>query len=198
MSAVIIYDTGSEALSCNQDTKPIVTNTKKERKKLAISTINNVQNGLMQLCKLKLKNNQNIEAIMLPRMKLQLQPQNIPNQWQDLEGEWANQDTYGVTAQILLGANQATSFPQAVRDTTEALLQVNQARLMRSEITGKYIIFRHSNPSTSTEVSNQLKARGFESPKFKCKSSPTRVSTITRNIGSFHYQKTLINQNHQW
>ena len=62
--------------------------------------------------------NQNIEAIMLPRMKLQLQPQNIPNQWQNLEGEWANQDTNGVTAQILLGANQATSFLQAVRDTT--------------------------------------------------------------------------------
>ena len=96
----------------------MVTNTKKERKKLAISTINNVQNGLMQLCKLKLKNNQKIEAIMLPRMKLQLQPQNIPNQWQELEGEWANQDTCGVTAQILLGANQATSFPQGVRDAT--------------------------------------------------------------------------------
>ena len=101
MSAVIIYDTGLEASFCKQDTKPIVINTKKERKKLAVSTINNVQNGLMQLCKLKLRNDQNIEAIMLLSMKLQLQPQNIPNQWQDLEGEWANQDTVGVTAQIL-------------------------------------------------------------------------------------------------
>ena len=75
MSAVIIYDTGSEFLFCNQDTKPMATNTKQERKKLAIGTINNVQKGLMQFCKLKLKNNQNIETIMLPRMKLQLQPQ---------------------------------------------------------------------------------------------------------------------------
>ena len=63
-------------------------------------------------------------------MKLQLQPQNIPNQWQNLEGNRANQDTRGVTAQILLVANQATSFLQAVRDTTGALLQVNQARLI--------------------------------------------------------------------
>ena len=141
MSAVIIYYTGSEFSFCNQDTKPLATNTKKERRNLAISTINNVQNGLMQLCKLRLKNDQNIETIMLPRMKLQLQPQNIPSQWQNLEGEWANQDTEGVTAQILLGANQATSFPQVVRDTPGALLQVNQARLLRSEITGKYIIF---------------------------------------------------------
>ena len=82
----------------------------------------------MQLCKLRLKNYQNIETIMLPRMKLQLQPQNIPSQWQNLEDEWANQDTKDVTAQILLGANQAKSFPQAVRDAIRALFQVNQAR----------------------------------------------------------------------
>ena len=121
---------------------------------------------------------------MLPRMKLQLQPQNIPSQWQNLEGEWANQDTKGVTAQILLGANQATSFLQAVRDTTGALLQVNQARLMRSEITGKYIIFGYSNQSRSTEnknlgtgitqacgpeISNPLAPWRFECPKFRCK-----------------------------
>ena len=122
MSAVIIYDTGSEFSFCNQDTKPMASNIKKERRNLAISTINDVQSGSMQLCKLKLENDQDIEAIMFPSMKLQLQPQNIPNQWQNLEGEWANQNTKGVTAQILLGANQATSFPQVVRDTSGALL----------------------------------------------------------------------------
>ena len=44
-------------------------------------------------------------------------------------------------AQILLGADQATLFPHAVKDQTGSLLQVNQARLIKSEITGKYIIF---------------------------------------------------------
>ena len=53
MSAVIIYDTGSEVSLCNYETKPIVTSVKKERKKIMISTINSVQNGLMQVCKLK-------------------------------------------------------------------------------------------------------------------------------------------------
>ena len=33
-----------------------------------------------------------------------------------------------------------TLFPHAVKDWTGALLQVNQARLMQSEITGRYII----------------------------------------------------------
>ena len=136
MSAVIIYDTGSEISLCNYETEPIVTSAKEERKKIAISTINSVQTRLIQVCKLNLKNDQTIEAIMIPNMKLQLQPQNIPNHWQGLEGTWANQDTYGVTAQILLGADQATCFPHAVKDSTGELLRVDQARLMQSEITG--------------------------------------------------------------
>ena len=75
-------------------------------------------------------------------MKFQLQPQTICSYWHDIEGIWANQDTNGVTAQILLGADQATCFPHVVKDSTGALLQVDQARLMQSEITGRYIIFR--------------------------------------------------------
>ena len=62
-----------------------------------------------------------MEAIMIPNMKLRLQPQVIPDQWQDLDGVWANQDTYGVAAQILLGADQAILFPHAVKDSIGAL-----------------------------------------------------------------------------
>ena len=81
-----------------------------------------MQTRLVQVCKLNKKNDQTIEALMIPNMKLQLQLRTIPNHWHGLEGAWANQDTYGVTAQILLGANQATCFPYAVRDSTGALL----------------------------------------------------------------------------
>ena len=108
---------------------------------MTISTINSVQAKLAQVCKLDLKDGRAIEAIIFPNMKLQLQPQVIPNHWHDLEGVWADQDTYGVATQILLGADQATLFPHTVKDSTGALLQVDQARLMQSEITGKYIIF---------------------------------------------------------
>ena len=54
---------------------------------------------------------------------------------------WADLDIYGVPAQILLGADQAILFPHAVKHSTGALCQVDQARLMQSEITGNYIIF---------------------------------------------------------
>ena len=147
-----------------------------------------MQSGSMQLCKLKLENGQDIEAIMLPSMELQLQPQNMPNQWKSLKGKWANQNTQGVTAHILLGANQATRFPQAVKDASGALLQVNQARLMKSEITGKNIMFGCSNPPTSTEASDLMKPGNFKSPRLGCKASPTLVSVITRIIGNLQPQ----------
>ena len=73
----------------------------------------------------------------------------IPEAWQDLNGVWADQDTYGIAAQILLGADQATLFPHAVKDQTGSLHQINQARLMQSEITGRYIIFRSCNRHAS-------------------------------------------------
>ena len=72
---------------------------------------------------------------MILKIKLQLQYQIISEAWQDINGEWADQDTYGVSAQILLGADQATLFPHAVKDRTGSLMQINQARLMQSEIT---------------------------------------------------------------
>ena len=134
---VIIYDTGSEVSLCNYETGPIVSETKRGNKKVTISTINSIQAKIRQVYKLTLNDGWSMEAIMIPTMKLRLQAQVIPEAWQDLNGVWADQDTYGITAQILLGANQATLFPHAVKDQTGSLHQINQARLMQSEITGR-------------------------------------------------------------
>ena len=109
-----------------------------------------------------------MEAIMIPSMKLCLQAQIIPEAWQDLNGEWADQDTYRVAAHSLLGANL---FPHDVKDWTGSLLQVSQARLMQSEITRRYIIFescsRHTSHSRgrSTRVrNNQFHEKESQSP----------------------------------
>ena len=60
-------------------------------------------------------------------MKLSLQAQEIPDIWHELEGAWADQDTCGVSAQILLGADKASFFPHEVKDKHGALLQTDQA-----------------------------------------------------------------------
>ena len=71
---------------------------------------------MRQVYKLVLNDGWSMEAIMIPSMRLRLQAQIIPETQQDLIGEWAEQDTNGVNAQILLGANQATLFHHAVKD----------------------------------------------------------------------------------
>ena len=139
---------------------------------------------------------------MIPNMKFQLPPQTIPNYCHDIEGTWANQDTYGVTTQILLGADQATCFPHAVKDSTGALLQVDQARLMQSEITGRYIMFgsggRHSrhtedknlginsNLSSDPKIGNKSEAWGFRSPSFGFKDAPSLGAAAKKNMGEFY------------
>lgn len=80
VSVVIIYDTGSEIKLCNDETGPMITNTKEERMKITISTISSEQTMLMQACKLSLNNDQTIEAVKIPNMNFWLQPQIIPNQ----------------------------------------------------------------------------------------------------------------------
>ena len=81
-----------------------------------------MQEKLIQVYRLALNDGWSMEAIMIPNMKLQLHARVIPEVWQDLNGEWADQDTYGVAAQILLGADQATLFPHAVEHLIGSLL----------------------------------------------------------------------------
>ena len=142
---------------------------------LMIGTINNVQRESMQLCKLKLENGQDIQTIMLPNMEWKLQPQDIPDQWKSLKGKWANQNTQGMAAHILLGTNHATKFPQVIKDTSGTLLQLNQVRLLKSEITGRYIMFGCNNQPSTIEPINLAKAKNFKSLKFGYKASPSLV-----------------------
>ena len=113
---VIIYDTGSEVSLCNYETGPLIVKTKKADKKVTISIINSIQAKHRKVHKVKVKDDWSMEAIMIPKMKLCLQALDIPEVWQKLEGVSAEQDTYGVSAQILLGADQARFFPHKTRD----------------------------------------------------------------------------------
>ena len=182
--AVITYDTGAEFSFCNKNAELIANSIENTKRNLMIGTINNVQKEPLQLCKLKLENGQDIQTIILPNMEWKLQPQDIPEQWRSLKGKWANQNTQGVSAHILLGANHATKFPQAVKDASGTLLQANQARLLKSEITGRYIMFGCSNQPSTIKPINL--GKNFKSLKFGYKASPTLVSAITRNIGNLH------------
>ena len=72
---------------------PLVVDTKRGDKKVIISPINSIQAKLRKVHKLKVKDDWSLEAIMIPKMKLCLQAQEIPDIWHELEGTWAEQAT---------------------------------------------------------------------------------------------------------
>ena len=86
-------------------------------------------------------NKLNIEAVLIPDLRLNLHSLEIPSQWQDLEDDFADQDTTDVQAQILVGADRATMFPTNEMDDYEVPVEVPGCRLLRSRLTGKLIMF---------------------------------------------------------
>ena len=67
---IIIYDTGSEVTLCNYETGPIVIDTKRDNKKITISTVDSIQAKLREVYNLKVNDNWSLEAMMIPKMKL--------------------------------------------------------------------------------------------------------------------------------
>ena len=65
----------------------------------------------------------------------------IPEQWEHLDEEFADQDTLDVGAQILVGADRATLFPDNMRNPDGTMMQSSMCQLMRSSITDQVIMF---------------------------------------------------------
>ena len=76
-----------------------------------------------------------LDAVRIPNLRLRLQTMKIPEEWQNIEEDFADQDTYGIEAQILLGADRATLFPHCVKTEEGAMIQTSMRRLMQSSIT---------------------------------------------------------------
>ena len=116
-----------EVSLCNYETGPLIVDTKRGDKKVTISIINRIQAKLRKVHKLKVNDDWSLEAIMIPKMKLWLQTQEIPDIWHKLDGTWAEQDTYTVSAQILLVLIKQDSF--LMKPETSKELYYKQIRL---------------------------------------------------------------------
>ena len=138
----IIYDTASQITLCNYETGPLLIKSKAADRKVTISTINGAKAKLRSIHTLSISPEIQLEAILIPNLKLELQTLKRPNAWEHLDGEWAEQDAEGTQAQILLGADRANLFAETIRDKNGALQQTARCRLMKSILTGRYLKFR--------------------------------------------------------
>ena len=82
-----------------------------------------------------------LDAVLIPNLRLNLQSMEIPEQWQHLEDDFADQDMSDVQAQVLVGADKATIFPYYELNKYGKPMEVGSCRLMRSHLTNKLIMF---------------------------------------------------------
>jgi hypothetical protein len=137
----VIYDTGAQLSLCNYETGPVLISSKPADKRVTIATVNSSKAKLRKIYTLDLGNNLQIDAVLIPNLRLNLHSLEIPVQWQELEDDFADQDTSDVQAQILVGADKATIFPVCELNKYEKPVELGSCRLMRSRVTNKLIMF---------------------------------------------------------
>ena len=138
---MLIYDTGAQVSLCNYETGPVLIESKQADRRVTISTIGSSTAKLRRIHTLDLGEGHNMDAILIPKLRLNLRTIDIPEPWQDLDDTFADQDYYNVQAQILVGADKSKLFPLAERDRTGEPIETDKCRLMRSRITNKLILF---------------------------------------------------------
>ena len=110
---VLIYDTGAQVSLCNPETNPLLIGTKQANKNVTISTIESTKAKLRGIHTLDLGGGQQMDAILIPNLQLNLRTIRIPEVWQHTYDTFADQDHDNVKAQILVGADKSTLFPIA-------------------------------------------------------------------------------------
>ena len=88
-----------------------------------------------------LGDNIQLDAILIPQLHLHLQPIEVPEQFTDIEEEFADQETFAVEAQILIGADRSKLFPDWLKNADGTFIESDNCRIMRSVITNKLILF---------------------------------------------------------
>ena len=138
---VLIYDTGAQVSLCNYETGPVLIGSKQADRRVTISTIASSTAKLRTIHTLDLGDGYDMDAILIPKLRLNLRTIDIPDVWQDLDDTFADQDYYNVDAQILVGADRSKLFPITVTDPTGEPIETDKCRLMRSRITNRLILF---------------------------------------------------------
>ena len=138
---VLIYDTGAQVSLCNYETGPVLIQSKQADRRVTISTISSSTARLRTIHTLDIGDGYKMDAILIPKLKLNLKTIDIPEEWQDLDDTFADQDHYNVDAQILVGADRSKLFPITVTSPTGEPIETEKCRLMRSRITNRLILF---------------------------------------------------------
>ena len=135
----VVYDTGSQITLCNFKAGPLLVGSKLADKKITISTVNSARASIRKIYTLTLGDSIMLDAILIPNLQLHLKSIEIPEEFTHLDEEFADQETFAVGAQILIGADRSKLFPDWVRNADGTFVETENCRIMRSVITNRII-----------------------------------------------------------
>merc|ERR1712240_517406 len=170
----ILYDEGSQITLVNRFCEPLIMNTRKTQKPVKISGEIGESFEIRKILKLYLKDYIQLEGILVPFLKINPITVKRPNCLKEYDGQWAIpiNDHYSgnVIAQILLGTDAAQYLPVAVTTAEGFPIQTARARLKRSIITGKYILFGSADENDQLIHTRFPSEKGADVQTFSCTS----------------------------
>ena len=100
---------------------------------------------LRQIQSIGLSENLSTEAVLFPKMHIDIAVSDLASCWSAYDGQWSNQttdiDTAAPLAQLLVGADATHLAPATANHPKGYPIQSRGSRLMRSVISGRYLIY---------------------------------------------------------
>ena len=147
----VFYDKGSQLSLVNKYCTPLIISSRKSDKPIRLGTIDDKTCDIRSIEGIYLGEGWQIEAILHHKLEVRTAPIKRPSCFAKYDNNWASQlgtsNCDQLPAQILLGADCARIFPVNVVHPNGTPVQTKHCRLMRSVLTGQYLLFGASEPS---------------------------------------------------
>ena len=139
----IFYDTQAQATLCNDKITPLIRSSRFSPVPLGLTSINGTSHMTRKMATLELSAETKIEAIVLTDMNIDAREIEIPEPWHTYRHHWVNNTSHypSVDAKILLAADCAILHPYNVVNNDGMPIEYKGARLMRSQLSGRYLAF---------------------------------------------------------
>ena len=119
-------------------------------KAIRIGSINGDSNETRSIESIFLGAERDMEGVLVPELALNTAAIQRPNCMSKYDGQWAVQlgCHHGgqIPAQVLIGVDMNRVFPVSVVHTDGTPVQTKHARLVRSMLTGRYLLFGSASP----------------------------------------------------
>ena len=144
----VFYDQGSQISLTNKFCTPLVISSVKSGRPIRIGTIKDETSEIRHIQKVYLGKDWQVEGVLYPKLEMKTQVIKRPECFSQYDGNWAVQlghyPSNQVPAQILVGVDYASIFPVSVLTSSGSPVQTKNCRLMKSVLSGRYLMFGFS------------------------------------------------------